>query len=160
MRTLDQQPLRGAGGKCQKAHRPAPLAGREEVGYGYENLPVILVENFASLPGSRTRDISVAEIPRRWPSSQSRLTTAPVRLPKWSVDWEEAAKVGTRGVVYLLPARKVRKFWDWVEFGRQTREGRGFKVVPGNPFINSILIPKKSSPLPLYTPLPQSEARC
>ncbi len=60
--------------KLQKARHPAPLAGREEVG-GYENSPVILVENFASLPGSRTRDISVAEIPRRWPSSQSRLTT-------------------------------------------------------------------------------------
>ncbi len=67
---------------------------------------MILVENFASLPGSRTRDISVAEIPRREPSSQSRLTTRRC-ASVWSVDWEEAARGGTRGVVYIpLPARK------------------------------------------------------
>ena len=48
--------------ETQKAHHPAPLAGREEVG-GYENLPVILVENFASLTGSRTRAFRLLKSP-------------------------------------------------------------------------------------------------
>ena len=48
--------------KDQKARHPAPLAGREEVG-GYENLPVILVENFASLPGSRTQAFRLLRSP-------------------------------------------------------------------------------------------------
>jgi hypothetical protein len=45
----------------QKARRLAPLAGREEVG-GDENLPV-LVENFASLAGSRTRAFRLLKSP-------------------------------------------------------------------------------------------------
>jgi hypothetical protein len=48
--------------KSQKARRLAPSAGRMEVG-GYENLPVILVENFASLPGSRTRAFRLLKSP-------------------------------------------------------------------------------------------------
>ena len=47
---------------AKKARRLAPLAGREEVG-GYENLPVILVENFASLTGSRTRAFRLLKSP-------------------------------------------------------------------------------------------------
>ena len=48
--------------KTQKARRLAPLAGREEVD-GYENLPVILVENFASLTGSRTQAFRLLKSP-------------------------------------------------------------------------------------------------
>jgi hypothetical protein len=48
--------------KTQKAHRLAPSAGRMQV-VGYENLLISFCESFASLAGSRTRAISVAESP-------------------------------------------------------------------------------------------------
>ena len=54
----------------QKARHPAPLAGREEVD-GYENLPVILVENFASLTGSRTRAFRLLKSPAVDPSPKA-----------------------------------------------------------------------------------------
>ena len=44
--------------KSQKARRLAPSAGRMEVA-GYENPPVILVESFASLPGSSSSSSSI-----------------------------------------------------------------------------------------------------